>query len=66
MCIIIIDVAEEVLNKCVIGDPTKKEDDKNYNVLFSYEFIEDFRDPEKLVGYVFTQKFILQYMMFRR
>ena len=46
MHITVIDVAEEVLNKCVISDPTKKEDDEDYNVLFSYEFIEDFRDPD--------------------
>lgn len=42
---VLIDVAEEILNKCVISDPTKKVDDEDYSVLFSYEFLDDFRDP---------------------
>lgn len=36
------DVAEEILNKCMVADPNYKNiDDSNYSVIYNYEFIED-------------------------
>ena len=44
MCVLTLDFAEEVLNKCVVSDPNDNMDGSKYGVLFNYEFIEDFRD----------------------
>ena len=43
MCL--TDVAEEILNKCMVANPEYKNlDDEEYSVIFNYEFIEDFND----------------------
>lgn len=47
------EVAEEVFNRCSIGNDTKdgkiKSDSKKYKVTFNYEFLEDFRDEKENV-----------------
>ena len=44
----IIDVAEEILHKCTVSDPSyENADDNSYSVVFNYEFIEDTRDDDK-------------------
>ena len=57
--IIIIDVAEEVLNRCVISDPDPRKtvDGKKYSVILNYKFIEDFAkiSLKEDFRYVFTQ-----------
>ena len=46
-----IEVAEEVLNLCSITNATKdgriRPDSKDYQVVFNYEFLEDFVDERK-------------------
>ena len=38
-------VAEDILDKCTLNNSKYENlDDKNYSVLFNYEFIEDTRD----------------------
>lgn len=43
------EVAEEVFNRCTTTNETKdgqiRPDSKEYQVIFNYEFLEDFRDP---------------------
>ena len=42
---LIIDVAEEILNKCTVHNPDyRNPDDSEYSMAFNYEFIEDTRD----------------------
>ena len=46
-----IDVAEEVFNRCCVGNETKDGkigvDSKDYRLTFNYEFLEDFRDKKR-------------------
>ena len=47
----IIDVAEEILNKCTVHNPDcRNPDDLEYSVVFNYEFIEDTRDATDKKG----------------
>ena len=44
----IIDVAEVVLNRCIVSDPKFKDPgDSNFSVIMNYEFLEDFSLPMK-------------------
>ena len=46
-----IDVAEEVFNRCCVGNETKDGkigvDSKDYRLKFNYEFLEDFQDKKR-------------------
>ncbi len=48
---VLLDVAEEVFNRCSIGNETKdgktRVDSRDYMLTFNYEFLEDFQDEEK-------------------
>ena len=36
-----VDIAERILDKCVVACPDKNRGDEGYSVIFNYEFIED-------------------------
>lgn len=45
-----VDVAEEVFNRCSVGNESKDGkiglDSKDYMLTFNYEFLEDFQDEK--------------------
>lgn len=57
-----IDVAEEVFNRCSVGNETKdgkiRIDSKEYKLTFNYEFLEDFQDEtENICSRAFKKLF---------
>lgn len=48
-CCFDADVAEIVLDRCIVSDPNYKDPgDSNYTVLMNYEFLEDFKLPTEM------------------
>lgn len=49
--ILILEVAEEVFNRCLVGNDSRdgkiRLDSKDYKLTFNYEFLEDFQDRKE-------------------
>ena len=62
---VIIDIAEEVLNKCTVYDPNfPNPGDENYTVYFDYEFVNDFTLHGNRYRYIsFSKTNLLKYVI---